>query len=154
MRDICKRLGCESESRVRSPYCSNACKQADFRLGVTELSVTPDVKPTVILTDVTLEKSKAVGKVLHVPILALESKANPEQYNQVLEKEHINLSHGGTIVLSLQHYQDNPDLYHPRSEPELLNWGKWMNTEDLKKNGFKANRVPIPGDFDYVGMAV
>ncbi len=43
--------------------------------------------------------------------------------------------------------------YHPRTHPECLNWEAWMDVDELKQNGFKANRVSIPGDWDYVGMA-
>lgn len=42
--------------------------------------------------------------------------------------------------------------YRPRREPHLLNWGPWMNSDQLKQAGLKANRVPIPGDADYVGV--
>lgn len=41
--------------------------------------------------------------------------------------------------------------YHPRTHPECLNWEGWMDAGELKANGFKANRVSIPGDWDYVG---
>jgi len=35
-----------------------------------------------------------------------------------------------------------------RKEPSKLNWGPWMNSDELKANKFKANRVSIPGDWD------
>lgn len=41
--------------------------------------------------------------------------------------------------------------YVPRSNPGILNWGEWMDVDELKQNGFKVNRVSIPGDWDYVG---
>ncbi len=53
----------------------------------------------------------------------------------------------------LADYHANPDKYVPRLEPEKLNWGPWMNMVELEAAGLKANRVPIPGDWDYVGVA-
>ncbi len=53
----------------------------------------------------------------------------------------------------LSDYYANPDKYIPRSEPELLNWGPWMNMAQLEQAGLKANRVSIPGDWDYEGVA-
>lgn len=52
---------------------------------------------------------------------------------------------------SLEHYQACPDQYCPRQEPEKLNWGPWLTSKELKQAGLKANRVPIPGDWDYEG---
>lgn len=43
--------------------------------------------------------------------------------------------------------------YHPRTNPERLNWGPRMTRAELDEAGLKANRVPIPGDWDYVGVA-
>ena len=55
---------------------------------------------------------------------------------------------------SLKHYQSYPEKYIPRREPDRLNWGPWMNSQQLKQAGLKANRVSIPGDWDYAGVAV
>ncbi len=55
-------------------------------------------------------------------------------------------------ISSLEHYQANPDMYIERARPELLNWGKRMNMNELNIAGKKANRVPIPGDWDYEGV--
>lgn len=54
---------------------------------------------------------------------------------------------------SIGHYNANPSKYAPRTNPHLLNWGKWMSGESLAHFGLVANRVPIPGDWDYVGEA-
>ena len=51
-------------------------------------------------------------------------------------------------------YQLNPSDYIPRREPDRLNWGPWMNSAQLEQAELKANRVTIPGDWDYVGVAV
>ncbi len=52
---------------------------------------------------------------------------------------------------SLEDYKKNvPSKYARRFEPEKLNWSKnVMNEEELKQAGFRANREPIPGDWDY-----
>ena len=51
--------------------------------------------------------------------------------------------------VSLEHYQSNPELYAQRTNPEKLNWGPYMTVEQLAVSGCKANRVSIPGDWDY-----
>ena len=43
-----------------------------------------------------------------------------------------------------------PQIYHYRFEPERLNWGEPLNGTQLKQAGLRANREPIPGDWDYV----
>lgn len=53
---------------------------------------------------------------------------------------------------SYEHYLAYPELFAKRSFPDKLNWGVWMNYKDLKKVHLVANRVPLPGDFDYVGV--
>ena len=52
---------------------------------------------------------------------------------------------------SLEDYKKNvPSKYTRRFEPEKLNWSNSeMNDEELKQAGFRANRKPIPGDWDY-----
>lgn len=51
---------------------------------------------------------------------------------------------------SLEDYLD-PDgrKYATRTNPEKLNWGEPMSYAELLKAGLVANRVTIPGDFDY-----
>lgn len=55
---------------------------------------------------------------------------------------------------SLEHYMVSPEKYIQRREPDRLNWGPWMDSTQLEQAGLKANRVPIPGDWDYEGAAV
>ncbi len=52
---------------------------------------------------------------------------------------------------SLEDYKKNvPSRYARRFQPEKLNWSKHrMNKEELEQAGFRANREPIPGDWDY-----
>ncbi len=54
-------------------------------------------------------------------------------------------------VASLEGYKKGvPANYARRFEPEKLNWSaNKMNEEELKQAGFRANREPIPGDWDY-----
>jgi len=42
-----------------------------------------------------------------------------------------------------------PKRYARRYEPEKLNWGNPLNAPHLKQAGFRANRQPIPGDWDF-----
>lgn len=42
-----------------------------------------------------------------------------------------------------------PKRYRRRHDPEKLNWGEPLTREQLKQAGFRANREPIPGDWDY-----
>ena len=41
-----------------------------------------------------------------------------------------------------------------RTNPDKLNYGPHMNVAELEKAELKANRQPIPGDHDYVGVCV
>tara|TARA_Y100000310_G_C20641166_1_gene793994 strand:+ start:1381 stop:1755 length:375 start_codon:yes stop_codon:yes gene_type:complete len=43
-----------------------------------------------------------------------------------------------------------PKRYRRRFEPDRLNWGAPLDNRGLKQCGFRANRIPLPGDFDYV----
>ncbi len=56
--------------------------------------------------------------------------------------------------IALAHYYTSPEAYVTRTNPDRLNWGPWMNSDALNEAGLKANRVPIPGDWDYEGVAV
>ncbi len=68
----------------------------------------------------------------------------------VVEPEQIE-SEQQTRTASFEDYQAHPGDYVPRVQPELLNWGSWMNSGQLEQPGLKANRVPVPGDWDYQG---
>ena len=54
-----------------------------------------------------------------------------------------------TEVASLLHYCDNQDMYTRRCDPYNLNWGEPMDADELVQAGFRDNRVPIKGDWDY-----
>ena len=63
----------------------------------------------------------------------------------------------GPDMISMQDFMGNPTPEQMiaararRTDPDSLNWGAWMNSHELHEAGLVANRVPIPGDFDYVG---
>ena len=55
-----------------------------------------------------------------------------------------------TSPASYKDYQRNVGgRYVRRFEPEKLNWGKPMSDSSLLQAGFRANRIPIEGDWDY-----
>ena len=60
---------------------------------------------------------------------------------------------GHITPATLDDYHD-PDgrNYAARTNPELLNWDKPMTLSQLNSAGLKANRVSIPGDWDYSGI--
>ncbi len=59
-----------------------------------------------------------------------------------------------SITVGLDDYLSRPEAYITRREPEKLNWGPWMDMAGLEQAGLKANRVAIPGDWDYEGAAI
>ena len=59
-----------------------------------------------------------------------------------------------TRTASYQDYIDNLQDYAQRADAGRLNWGERMDQEQLKAAGLKANRISIPGDWDYVGCCV
>jgi len=42
-----------------------------------------------------------------------------------------------------------PKRYRRRFDAEKLNWGSPMSAPQLKQAGLRANRQPIPGDWDF-----
>lgn len=60
---------------------------------------------------------------------------------------------GSVTRPTLEHYQANPDRYARTGKADMLNWGLWMTTDQLHTKGLTANRVPIPGDWDYADVA-
>ncbi len=57
-----------------------------------------------------------------------------------------------TRTASHYDYDMHPEDYAPRTEPDKLNWGEWMDGAQLAEAGLTANRVPLPGDWDYKGV--
>ncbi len=55
-----------------------------------------------------------------------------------------------TAPATFKDYEKNVGgRYVRRFEPEKLNWGEPMSANDLLQAGFRANREPIKGDWDY-----
>ena len=55
-----------------------------------------------------------------------------------------------TAPASFKDYQKNVGgRYVRRFKPEELNWGEPMSDNELLQAGFRANREPISGDWDY-----
>lgn len=57
-----------------------------------------------------------------------------------------------TRTASFDDYWENPNDYVSRQEPDKLNWGAWMSSQQLSAAGLKGNRVTLPGDWDYDGI--
>lgn len=117
---ICKNCDNETGSERRQT-CSDKCRQA-FSRSVTCESVTLSVTE-----DITAYTKEECG-ITDEEVTRLKAVPLP-----------------GT----LGDYHNRPSQYVERLEPDKLNWGEWMDTNELKKNGFKSNRVSIPGDWDY-----
>lgn len=71
---------------------------------------------------------------------------------QVGQIECVPVGPGVLVQVGLDDYYTNPDKYAIRLEPDKLNWGAWIDSEALERAGLKANRVSIPGDWDYSGV--
>ncbi len=53
-------------------------------------------------------------------------------------------------IASIEDYHAHREDYAERACAELLNWGPWMNTSELKEARLSGNRGTLPGDWDYV----
>ncbi len=74
---------------------------------------------------------------------------NAERQKRYRDKNRV----GNGVTATLEHYERNAQMYAKRNAPELLNWGPWLNARQLQDCApFRANRVPIPGDWDYEGV--
>ena len=109
----CKWNECGNEARLKSPFCSQACKKRHSRSSGTD-------QPCEVV------QIASGTEVVHVE----ESELSYENYLK---------------------YQPL-GMYATRTNPDLLNYGKPMTPHQLEKAGLKANRVPIPGDWDYKGV--
>ena len=151
----CKRDGCENELQGRQrDFCSDRCRKAQSRTNRTHEDrpgspnadkvgqiPTPERGPlnadTLSRTDVTCSEivtlkgdpDVTVGGVVRV---------------ETTVSERVSIR-PPTLI--------GPEVYyHPRNHPERLNWGEHMTRLELDAAGLKANRVPIPGDWDYHGV--
>jgi len=53
-------------------------------------------------------------------------------------------------IASYEDYLANPEDYVERDDYDKLNFGTYLNRKELVDNNYIANRVPRPGDWDYV----
>lgn len=95
------------------------------------------------------DKKRNAQRGENVTRVTVEPERNalpPELVEQCIDTDNLSAS--------LEHYLTCPDQYATRTMPDKINWGPWMNSQQLERAGLKANRVPIPGDWDYEGEAV
>ena len=130
----CKNCGKEFDQRKSTNlYCGNACKQSAYR----------NNRNTPTVTDVTVTNPECVT-VNKEAQAALHRTA--ENIHSVMEQQARTASYQDTI--------DNPNDYAARAlSMDDLNWGPYMTAEQLEQAGLRGNRVTIPGDWDYVGVA-
>ena len=93
------------------------------------------------------------GETLSVPNGSLSKLSKPEPAEKVrdqMKKESVGDFYVGPA--SLADYND-PDgrKYATRTSPDSLNWGGPLSWNELQKRKLVANRVTIPGDWDYDG---
>ena len=112
-------------------YCSGKCRKADGH----------GVKPEdqVIVDEIMATDRSVLDEIDTNKVIAAMDTVSPEQ------KTEATVSEPG----SFEHYCANPDKYRRRYQPERLNWGEILGPKELKQAGFRNNRRPIPGDWDY-----
>ena len=85
-----------------------------------------------------IEWCGAADYVLHLAAMTFVPEANRSPA-RVME---VNLNGAIRLATAVQ-----------RRWPDLLNWGPWLDKTQLSQAGLKGNRVSIPGDWDYEGVA-
>ena len=147
--DICLRDGCKNMLTGKQRFCSDKCRKAASRTG------NPD-KPksdTEVGQDVLVNSGP--HEYNHPSLIIPELDPNFSPITYIHPDQAGSLKEDWVEPASLEDYNDNNDRkYITRANPDKLNWGPWMTTEELVAAGFRANRVSIPGDWDYVGVAV
>ena len=119
-------LNCDKSSMGKSKYCSGACRTAWSRKSVTEFVICNS-------------KSVTTGTVT-------------EPNDVTVVTEDLDITPTVTRVASFEDYQSHPTDYARRTNASILNWGVWLNREELDKSDYVSNRVTIPGDWDYSGV--
>ncbi len=78
-------------------------------------------------------------------------KDGSEPYVKTVEEQAMVVKEAKLIApASFKDYEKNVGgRYVRRFEPEKLNWGEPMSDHNLLQAGFRANREPIDGDWDY-----
>ena len=106
-------------------YCSDKCRMVHVR---------------------SLRKSKAYSKPNNEGGVLAETNKNVDSSECSRQSK---ISVDLTFAVSYKHYVDNPDMYARRDNPEKLNWGQPLTFHELQASPFTANRVSIPGDWDF-----
>ncbi len=158
----CKQCGIKVSSVGTKPklFCSDACRKRFTRTVTkrTEASVQTDIiNKRTLQTDKIGENLKetvpySAPNVTENPVSSECSRQSKNSVSDVLAAAPSGKT-AAEKVRTLEGYYEYPEWFIPRSEPEKLNWGPWMNVGALAAAGLKANRVAIPGDWDYVGVA-
>ena len=163
----CLNCGIEfSLKRSSAKYCSGKCKLAYHRKAENvTLNITSETLSPVSVTEPVESESVSVTENAKNPISGESSRQskNPE----FIISDHRNLPFKVECIAcsnlskdekgracceemaSLSHYECFGKLYATRTAPEKLNWVPWMSESELSKARLVANRVSIPGDFDY-----
>jgi len=122
MTNTCKQCNSDYEAkRATSLYCSSKCRVKAGRLSVTDDSALEPVS----VTNEELSVTKVSVTELSVTDVSPSTPSEPE----AADSRH----------------------YATRTNPDTLNTGEWMTSDELHQAGLKANRMPIPGDHDYTG---
>ncbi len=162
----CLRQGCNNKSKGHGKYCSESCR-AIYNRNKRNEGGTVEIKKPEHLPDQTVYGRPAIS------CSEFSSRPEPEQpddkpvsgnrgrYRRLDGTEYQIDSVGkicdirsGTEVVgvpaSLKDYNE-PDgrAYAQRENPAKLNWGKPLTFHELQASPFTANRVSIPGDWDF-----
>ena len=126
----CKQCGREMvktgvSARIRSKYCSNKCKQASYRNRMKPEPISPVTASPVTLKPVT--PSEGVTSTIE-PAEAIKNFGLPDCECKQCQ---INRRNGNK---------------------HIINHGPYKAADQLTTNEY--NRVPLPGDPDYIGIAV
>lgn len=139
-------------NRMRE-YCNNKCRMAYKRRRA---------KLQAVLTEQNLNPNTVQSEQIQSEQPKRTDSNSDRASRTVLKSETISrvFDRLATRAVSLADYQSHPEDYATRTNPELINWGPWLNMAQLEahKRMYKLskyhNRSPIPGDWDYVGVAV
>ncbi len=155
-----KCLNCVKEATGRSKYCSDKCKVSYNRnkkrntVSVTNPSVT--VEPHASVTPVaeipvTINSDKPErGGGITIPDGVKSTLIRPKTEKQFMDavRDIVKPANFGASDCMCKMCIGN----RAKPTPLMLNHGVWKRCDQLGRD--EINRVPLPGDVDYVGVAV
>lgn len=167
----CKSDKCSNEVTGRQVFCSDKCRKAQSRTDNSDTSqlgqvnsdkvgqAIPSPETVQAITELEsgqgkcvsleeLEDELGIGGIEIKDDVAGSHHKEPDAYSW---DEGQYVDDPATLDDYLTDQLENTGRYAHRTNPDLLNWGKWMTKDELAKAGLKANRVTIPGDWDYEG---